>query len=347
MKNVTLARNALFSAALLMGSLLVSMIVGEFGLRMLGYAGAPESIIGNIRHVDDPILNWRFVPNSIVRDGKVVYRYNSAGFRDMEHDVKKTVDVKRVVVVGDSVTEGSGVRQEEMFTTHLQSLLGPRYEVINLGMSGLNTPQEIHLLEIEGIKYEPDVVVVNFVLNDCDFYSELRAAERFQSEKDAKIGLLGDVAIDPRFKRLLKSSALIHFVKGRVEYLLGLVTGKEEKNYYSALWDNPECHKRVSAGLDALQELQQEHRFDVHVLLWPLLVDYQHYEFSHVHQWVTRLAEERGFKVLNLMPVYSSRWYRHLQVTTEDNVHPNGEGHRLSAQAYVDWSRQISTLRTP
>lgn len=337
-------RNFAFSLILLIVSLIFSFIIGEISLRLLGYAGAPESLIGNIRHIDDPILNWRFVPNSTVQDGNVVSHYNSAGFRDVEHAVEKPLHVTRVAVVGDSVTEGSGVRQEELFASHLQALLGSGYEIINLGMSGLNTPQEIHILDVEGMKYAPDVVVVNFILNDCDFFSEFRATERFQNEKDAKIGLFGDITVDPRLKRWLKSSALVYFVKGRMEYLQGMITGKEEKNYYVSLWDNPECHRRVLSGFDALKALQEHSRFDVHVLIWPLLMNYELYGFSHVHAWVKENAAQRGFKVLDLLPVYSSRRYRDLQVTAEDNAHPNGEGHRLSAQAYVDWSRQSSTL---
>lgn len=320
------------------------MIVGEIGLRLLGYAGAPESLIGNIRHVDDPILNWRFVPNSTVQDGNVISRYNSAGFRDMEHAVGKPAHITRVVVVGDSVTEGSGVRQEELFASYVQTLLGSRFEIINLGMSGLNTQQEIHIFEVEGMKYEPDIVVINFILNDCDFFSEFRAAERFQEEKDAKIGLFGDVTIDPRLKRWLKSSALVYFVKGRMEYIRGVITGKEERNYYVSLWGNPECHRRVLSGFDALKALQEHSSFDVHVLIWPLLMNYDLYGFSQVHAWVKENAVQRGFKVLDLLPVYSSRWYRDLQIMAEDNVHPNADGHRLSAQAYVDWIRQSYTL---
>ena len=337
------SKNALFNLILLTTSLLFSLASGEMVLRLLGYAGAPESIIGNARHVDDAVLNWRFEPHSVVRDGKIVYHYNSAGFRDDEHALAKPSGVTRIVVVGDSVTEGSGVEQDVVFAKQLQTLFGPKYEVINLGMSGLNTPQEIHLLEVEGLKYGPEVVVVNFVLNDCDFFSNLQAAERYEKEKDTKIGLMGNVAIDPRVKRFLKSSALIHMVKGRVEYLMGLLTGKEEKNYYSALWDKPECHKRVTDGFDTLQKLQQQRQFDVHLLIWPLLLGYDRYEFNHVHKWVAQVAQQRGFQILDLLPVYSTRRYRDLQVTAEDNVHPNGEGHRLSAQAYFDWSRQSSS----
>jgi lysophospholipase L1-like esterase len=334
------------NSALLITSLLIAMGLAEAGLRLLGYAGAPQSIIGNIRMVDDSVLNWRFIPNSVVRDGALIYRYNDAGFRDVNHPVAKSADITRVLVMGDSVTEGSGVGQESIFTRYVQDFLGSRYEVINLGMSGLNTPQEVHLLETEGLKYEPDVVVLNFVLNDCDFYSELRAAERFQNEKDTKVGLLGDMAIDPRVKRWLKSSALIYFVKSRIEYIKGLVTGKEETNFYTALWQNPECRKRVVSGLDHLRSLQQKYGFMVHVVLWPLLMDYERYEFSDIHSSIMEMANQEGFHFLDLRPTYATKPYRELQVTAEDNVHPNGEGHRLAAQAYVDWSRPLFTKRS-
>ena len=159
------------------------------------------------------------------------------------------------------------------------------------------------------------------------------------------MGLLGDMAIDPRVKRWLKSSALIYFVKSRIEYIKGLVTGKEETNYYTALWQSPECRKRVVAGFDHLRSLLQDYNFAVHVVIWPLLMEYGQYEFSGIHSWIMEMAEQRGCHLLDLRSTYASKPYRELQVTAEDNVHPNGEGHRLAAQAYVDWSRPLFAQR--
>lgn len=329
----------LLSGLLLVGSLLTAAIVGEMLLRMLGYAGAPESRIGNIRLVEDPILNWRFVPHSRAQDGKVVVIYNGAGFRDRDHTRKKPPGVKRVVVLGDSVTEGSGVEAEEIFANRLQELVGPDYEIINLAMSGLNTPQEVHILEVEGLGYDPDVVIVNFVLNDCDFFSEFHAATRYTQEKDAKIGLLGDISIDPRIKRLLKSSAFIYFVKSRLEHLIGTITGKGESNYYLNLWSQEFCFRRIAEGFDKLKDLQEGKSFEVHLIIWPLLVDYKPYAFAHIHEQVKHEAEMRGFNVLDLLDAFARLSYRNLQVTAEDNVHPNGEGHRLASEAYAAWNR--------
>ena len=333
-------RNLLFTSLLLIVGLLLSFIVGEVILRLLGYAGAPESIIRNIRRVDDHILNWRYIPGSTVQAGDVIAHYNSAGFRDGEHTIEKAVGTTRILVLGDSVTEGYGVKQDAMFASQIQSILGNKFEIINRGMSGLNTPQEVHVLDAEGLQYKPDIVLLNFVLNDCEFFTELDALSRYQDMKDSRIALFGGTTVDPRFKRLLKSSALIYFVKIRVAHLLALMSGENRQSDYIALWNKPECRERVLDGFNALHRLKEEHGFDVEVLIWPVLVNYEHYEFSFVHEWVAQVAEQRGFKVLDLLSVYSPKRYGALQINAEDHWHPNGAGHLLAAEAYVNWIRK-------
>ena len=63
-------REFLFATLTVVGSLLLTAAVLELGLRLLGYRGAPESIIGNMMIVDDPVLNWRFIPNSRFQQAK-------------------------------------------------------------------------------------------------------------------------------------------------------------------------------------------------------------------------------------------------------------------------------------
>ncbi len=163
-------RSASFSFLLLLVSLSVSFAIGEAILRLVGYRGAPQSNISNIYEVQDPILDWRYIPNSEVQLGGLVFKYNRAGFRDVDHEVNKPKGITRIMVVGDSVSEGNGVRSEAVFSRALQARLGPGYEVINIAAGGLNTPQEVHLFESEGLQYKPDLVIINFVLNDIDFY---------------------------------------------------------------------------------------------------------------------------------------------------------------------------------
>ena len=64
-------KEVLYIWILLSLSVLCAAILGEMGLRLMGYKGAPESLIANIRPIDDPILNWRYLPGSEVQTGKI------------------------------------------------------------------------------------------------------------------------------------------------------------------------------------------------------------------------------------------------------------------------------------
>ena len=324
-------RRLLINASLLVASFMVFGILGEFALRVSGYKGAPESIISNVRLVDDKILNWRYAPNSIVHSGNVSYQYNEEGFRDIRHVYNSTRHIRRIVIVGDSVSEGAGVPWESVFAPQLQARLGDEYEVINWSMSGLNTPQEVHLLEKPGLAYRPDIVILNFVLNDADFYTEYFAAKRFVEQKDSAIGLLG-VSVSPKVKQLLKSSAFIYFIKQRMENLIGRITGRSEVNYYSALWGKDENRHKVMDGFAKIADLSKTHGFRPFIVIWPLLTDYGTYQFLYVHEWVAEQAHKNGLEVIDLLKSFTQMPFRSLQVTAEDNVHPNAIGHRIAAE---------------
>jgi lysophospholipase L1-like esterase len=329
----------------LLGILVIAIVLTatgmflEVGLRLLGYGGAPELHIANARVVDDPILDWRYKPDTESRFGKVVYRYNREGFRGENHRPEKTEGIARVVVIGDSVTEGYGVEWPDVFASVAQAKLGQGYEVISLGMGGLNAPQEVHILEEVGLQYAPDFVVVNFVLNDCDFFSSLKAAAKHVADDQSGIALLG-IRINPSIKRLLKSSALLYLVNERIADLWGRLKGEEPHDYYRELWQGKVNREKVTAAFERLNILSLENRFKVIVLVWPLVVNYNDYQFSSIHQWVIGQAITNQFSGIDLLPVFSKHPFRALQVTSEDYVHPNAIGHRLAAIELVKWMVQ-------
>jgi lysophospholipase L1-like esterase len=295
------------------------------------------SVISQIYPVEDPILDWRHVQNLEYKVGKVIYTFNGSGFRDVDHEVEKTPGIKRIVVVGDSVTEGYGVEWESVFSHILQSQLGD-HEVINIAAGGLNTPQEIHLFKLEGLAYEPDLVILNFILNDGDFYSSFKAAQRYNAEKEAQIGTL-NLPINPRIKRFLKSSAMIYFVKERFENLKGSLFENEEADYFIKIWGKDENRRKVTDGFDKLKALADENNFHVLVVVWPLITDYRQYKFEFIHEWIKEKAEKRGFSTIDLLQRFSRIQYRDLQVTAEDDIHPNALGHKIGADAFLSWYR--------
>jgi len=107
----------------------------------------------------DPDGSWQFVTNS-------------QGFRSYEDfRLDKPSDVFRVIALGDSMTEGFEVRQNHTYSVVLERYLnksGIKAEVFNTGISGCGTAEELIYLENEGIRYNPDAVVLGFYANDFD-----------------------------------------------------------------------------------------------------------------------------------------------------------------------------------
>jgi hypothetical protein len=63
------------------------------------------------------------------------------------------------------------VRNEEVVTTRVKELLslrGFRAEVVNMAVSSYNLSQEVASLRHEGIRYQPDWVVVDMCWNDIN-----------------------------------------------------------------------------------------------------------------------------------------------------------------------------------
>jgi hypothetical protein len=73
-----------------------------------------------------------------------------------------------VLVVGDSFVFGVGVDEPHLLTSHLGRLLGPAAEVVNMGVSGYSTDQELLLFEDVGAALGPDLVLLFAVDNDFE-----------------------------------------------------------------------------------------------------------------------------------------------------------------------------------
>jgi lysophospholipase L1-like esterase len=91
----------------------------------------------------DPEVTYTLRPGSCVFRGAEfsdAYRINSLGVRDDEDSLQ----APRIVVLGDSVTMGWGVAQEDAYPQVLERTLGIR--VLNAGISSYGTARELMLL---------------------------------------------------------------------------------------------------------------------------------------------------------------------------------------------------------
>jgi lysophospholipase L1-like esterase len=84
-------------------------------------------------------------------------------------DLKNGCDVT-IVAFGDSITAGYAVRRG--FTSFWREMLQKKYpdakiEMINSGVSGDTTMDGLARLDWTVLSYEPDLVTINFGINDC------------------------------------------------------------------------------------------------------------------------------------------------------------------------------------
>ncbi len=116
----------------------------------------------------------RFRPNSSFRhssvDGEWQFTINAQGFRDNhDYDYGPYTDGPRILALGDSHTAGYEVGQSETFSAVLEATLIKNdliAQVLNTGISGFGTSEQLAYLSSEGYKYNPHFVVVAFYAND-------------------------------------------------------------------------------------------------------------------------------------------------------------------------------------
>jgi lysophospholipase L1-like esterase len=163
----------LFRGALLLGSVLLTLAVGELGLRMVDpfpYISPREinkTEHGNLTEYH-PRLGWRGVPGGRTRftteNTRTWLQHNAMGFRDIEAQARSP-DKPAVVFLGDSFTWGYEVEFDEMFV----SLLRERhkdFELFNLAHRGYGTDQALMTLRGWSSKRRLHRVVLMFSEND-------------------------------------------------------------------------------------------------------------------------------------------------------------------------------------
>ena len=150
------------------------LALAELGLRALEVLAPVVDARG--LHQARPERPWLYglrprASGRVAAMGDVLYRVNAEGFRDVERSRTKAPGVFRIAVVGDSIAFGFGVELADAFPGRLEAgvrALAPEraVEALNLGVSGYNPYTEAAWLEDAGAGWQPDLVLVQFAIND-------------------------------------------------------------------------------------------------------------------------------------------------------------------------------------
>src|SRR5678815_922322 len=147
----------------------LALLICEGGVRIL-WSNAPASVAADtlpLQQVPDPEVLYRLIPGATGHFNGTEIQVNSMGLRDREYSMPAPKGTTRVLMLGDSMVFGIGLRPEQTLPGQLARMLAPA-EVINGGIFGYNLTQEITLLRDIGLRYKPDIVISCFVHNDIE-----------------------------------------------------------------------------------------------------------------------------------------------------------------------------------
>ena len=293
--------------ALLAGSLLFTAGAAEVGLRILGTA-EPKAT--------------GYAPVNTNR--RAMRPRNGRGYRDLERAQPKPAGVKRVLSLGDSFAWGASVEFEDAYPQRLERGLTRRrrepWEVVNLALPGMNTVDQAAQLAGEGFDYEPEVVLLGFVLNDSE---DARAAETRRADEWSE-----PKRPEPR---AWERSALLRFAGHRL--WATFENRRRVSGYLSMYADDASGWVASREALKAMGARCREQGVPLVVAIFPLFgnpLDHR-YPFAAIHEKVARAATDAGARVVDLYPEYRSLRWDILVVDGVDDEHPNEIAHRIAA----------------
>ena len=280
----------------------------QFDLEMWKYARDVKQISA------DPLLGHEHAPNRRAVLMGVDFQTNSKKLRDWEYSYERRPETLRILMLGDSLTVGWGVPIEQTFSKRIEKLFandGIEAEVINTGVGNYNTIQEVEYFLTEGVKYRPDIVVLNFFVNDAEPVLKHEPPSILARVYYACIFVLGRV--DALARKFLNK-------KDWSEYYLGLYEGGNSEGWLNA-----------KHSIGKLASYCRSNGIALVITNLPELHDVKHYRFEQISNLVRDAATQYGTQYVDILSHLQKEESSALWVTPGD-PHPNGRANDLISQ---------------
>jgi hypothetical protein len=263
-----------------------------------------------------------------LRSGAV--RRNHAGFREREFEEAKPPGTYRIAVVGDSFTFGNGIRQEDRYSDLLHMRLPARFEVLNFGTPGANTPEHRNLVAGLLPRILPDFVLLQWYVNDMED-DDVRGRPTFEPL----------VPIRGWHDWLGANSALYSVASmqwAAAEIAFGRTTSYSD--YLQRRLGDPNGH---DAQLDRqimldLIALCRRANVPLGIVLFPDTTGKlgTNYPFAYLHERVLSICREQDVPCVDLEPSFSMvKEHRSLWANRLDH-HPSARANAIAAERILE-----------
>jgi hypothetical protein len=369
---VTRAKLWLFNGLMVLVSLPIALVLAELCVRLL--APQPTGLTNQDRY-GLPML-YPGITRNLPQFGGHDVSINRAGLRDREHTNEKPADVFRILLLGDSFMEALQVPFDSALASRLERALpatkGKRVEVINGGISGWGTDDQLRYLTRYGLTYQPDLIVVAMTLHN-DIADNLR-----QSWHTVQNGTLIEKPVVPiskwnyrklRLKAYIATRFQLYQLWRRVQHGGEIRRAGAALNTHVLDLFRDSTPGDIARGFDltnrllsALQDTARVSGSKVALVLLPIryqLADSTFAQFARAaevpdsalqldkpQRAMGEIATRLQIPVIDLLPVFRQRMAESdASLYVEWDGHWNSAGHRLAAEAVAEGLLRTGVLQ--
>ena len=286
--------------------------------------------VGIIRKRPD-VLERDLYPSKRVLWNGNVFSTNADGMRDKAYAKDKAPDTLRIALLGPSHVMGNGVADGQTFEALVEDRLNRefkhstyrRFEILNFGVDGYCTLQQLALLEDRVFAFSPDIVIATH-------YHRNREMVQSYLGKMVRDGI--DVPYPP-VRTLLESAGLSPVDRGTIP--VPFASGRAVAKYFGFDVRMPEgeaearVRRIASPALDwsfgAVAEAARAHGARPALLALNVVLDDAPRTYSN-----EAAIRQTGMPVIDLFSIFPAEARPSLRVAPWDD-HPNVKGHQLIA----------------
>ena len=238
-----------------------------------------------------------------------------------------------IAVIGDSVTNGSGVQPDDSYGMRLERLLNlneglPPAEVHVFAKGGTSTFMQDGFLK-QALAVEPDLILLGISLNDAEDWSEPETLKGWRQD------------LFPRKPPGWIAPLVRRFRLARWLHLRGEQPriNRAHIGYYDKLYDPAYSgHRKMVAAFKRFKARCDEAGVTFAAVVFPnlswSLMEGQ-YPFQDIQTDTVRILRDLGIPTHDLFENYRGKSPDRLQVIPNIDGHPNEIGHRIAAEAVL------------
>lgn len=339
-----------FPRVALLAFLLITIMLAD---RVVGIIFPPPLPAYSIFRVH-PVRGWTHDSNKTAYLDTVWIQTDHLGLRIPESaEHAPPPGAKRLLFIGDSITLGYGHRAVDAYGWQAAEILNSRlkrarFHSLNGGISGYDTGQELDWLVSVGLPLKPDLVVLQFCLNDVtsqyhprygedgNLFPEMQSLERPTSRSGLVRGAMALI-------RRARYGANEHAAAERIQKIeLDELLRDVHHVALKARWQHVEHHMR-----DFVQRCR-EAKVGIVVVCFPIEQQLlQADATTHPQAWLAALMESLDAPFLDLLPVYRERCGTGREAASQlfiDETHPTVLGNRIAAEALAALLQEVGLV---